>query len=916
MSADLILTKISIPPTRAHLVHRGRLHQQLDRSTDHKFTLVTAPAGFGKSTLLSSWAEKCKSPIAWYALDDGDNDPDRFLTYLLSALQSVAPKLRLVESTAALRQTQETTAIENLLAFLINEFQQIEEPVGIVLDDYHLIHNPAVDDILTFLLEHIPPTFQLIIASRQKPNFTFARLRANGQVLELNEQDLRFKPEEASQFLHDVMGLQISPDEITILEERTEGWIAGLQLAALSLEGRDDPGSFITSLRGTDRYILDYLGEEVFARLPQMVQSFLLRISIVERFNAELCDALVKDWGDSNWEGFQDLALDQSSRRSRPLLEFLDASNLFVVPLDHERLWYRFHQLFADFLRDRLVSLHPQQIPELHGRASGWFLSQGSLTEAIQHALRAGDPERAAALIEDQVKPMLSQGETRILTRWIEALPAEVLNTRPALLIGRVWSYILNDPVRFQAEIQQTVAQLAGVLETSPENIVPALSNPDLNSTRLDHLGQFALLIAFLSRDSQPHEFVIAMFQAAESAFPADDFFTRAFARSGLASTYARQGDLVLAEQAFAEAAELGQRADSLYISLVARDWEATVQAQRGQLNRAAVTYREVIEQFLSLPAERLPLTAHAYVGLADVLREQNELQQADEYVRAGIERGQRSMDRDALREGYLIQTRILQTLGDAKSAKSALQLGLREAYNSGSPHCCAEAEAWQAIHNLAWGDLPAVLHWAEERGMRDSQGPEKVDTLLWIERMALARLRITQDELSQAETILNRMLEGVDASELGRLAIEVRCALSMVLQARGDREAAQRMLAKALLDGEPEGYMRVFLDEGPRMAALLRSAASSGHSPAYVERILTAFGQSLSSDDPIEPLSERELDVLRLLSEGLTNAAIAEELVVAQSTVKTHINHIYAKLGVSQRTQAVARARELHILS
>jgi LuxR family maltose regulon positive regulatory protein len=784
-----------------------------------------------------------------------------------------------------------------------------------VLDDYHLIQDSGVDDILTFLLEHTPPSVYLLLASRQEPAFSYAKLRASGQLLELNEHDLRFTAEEASQFLHDVMGLQISAEDIAVLEERTEGWIAGLQLAALSLEGREDVGDFIAGLRGTDRYILDYLAEEVFARLPELLQTFMLRISIVERFNAALCDTLIDDWGDSVWEAFNQIGIAPTGSRSRPILEFLDSSNLFVVPLDHERYWYRFHHLFSEFLQDQLKVRHPEEIPDLSKRASQWFSSEGFLTEAIQHALLSGDPGQAAELIEGQVKPMLSRGETRTLTRMIEALPDEILDAKPALLFGLVWSYTLTDPIRFQSDIQRIVGRFSNALEVTPETILLELSRQDQDPSRRDLLGQFALLLAFLARDSQPFEATIALFQAAESAFSANDFFSRAFAHSGLASTYGRQGKLALAEQAFAMSAEIGQRSDSPFVFLVAKDWEATIQAQRGRLNRAATTFRFVIEELASIAAERLPLTAHAYVGLADVLFEQNDLKDAREFVTTGIDRGQRTIDRDALLDGYILQARILQTLGDTNGAQEALQLGLREAQNTGSAQCCAEAEAWGAILNLAWEDIPAALRWAEAHGVRDAEDPEVVGSLFWIERMALARLRIAQGDSSQAEAILKNMLRELETSELGQLTMEVRCALSVVLKARGDRESAQKILAKALLDGEPDGFMRCFLNEGARMAALLRSAASSGHSPAYVARLLKAFGQTLSEDAPIEPLTGRELDVLRLLSEGLTNAAIAEELVIAQSTVKTHINHIYAKLGVTQRTQAVARGRELHLL-
>lgn len=916
MPTDLIQTKLIIPPSRGQLVQRQRLYEQLNGSADHKLTLMTAPAGFGKSTLLSSWAGQYKQPISWYALDHGDNDPERFLAYLLMALHHIAPELRLTESAAALSKGQDPAALEQLLTFLINEFQRIEEPVSLILDDYHVIQDPHVNHIVTFLLDHAPSTVHLLVASRREPAFATAKLRASGQLLELNEQDLRFTLDEAAQFIHSVMGLPIPAEDIVVLEQRTEGWAAGLQLAALSLDGREDIGDFIAGLRGTNRYILDYLAEEVFSRLPELLQDFLLRISVVDRFNAPLCDALLDDWQGTTWDQLDQLAPGSSALRSDPILEFLDASNLFVFPMDHERQWYRFHQLFADFLKDQLTKRHPQETRGLHQRAARWFSSEGFLTEAIQHALAAGDPDQASVLIEAQVKPMLSRGETRTLTRWIEALPPADISRRPALLFGQVWSYILSDPIRFRTEIQQIVSGFDTALGVTPETVLNKLASPGLAPETIDLLGQYALLLGFLGRDDQPHEVSMAYFEAALDAFAPDDFFTRSFALSGLASTLARQGRLAHAEETFAQAAELAQHTESPYLYLVAKDWEATMQVQQGKLHQAETTFRFVIDQLETMRPKNLPLTAHAYVGLADVLLEWDKLQEALVYVNNGIDRGQRTIDRDALLEGFRTQTRIYHALGDAAAAKRAMAHALGEARRAKMTSCYHEAVALEALLNLSSGDLPAALRWAEARGIREDLAGEGRDSLLMVEQITLARLRMAQGEILQAERILDGMLRALEGSELGRLTLQVRAMLSMVLEARGDREAAQQILARALLQGEPEGFTRSFIDEGPQMAALLRSTAASGRSPEYARELLAAFSDSPAGDSLVEPLSARELDVLRLMSDGLTNAAIARELVVAQSTVKTHINHIYTKLGVTQRTQAIARARELHLLN
>lgn len=915
VSANLIQTKISIPPSRVQLVHRERLYRRLDDGSRCRLTLVTAPAGFGKSTLLSGWAGRCDMPLGWYALDAQDNDSDRFLSYLLEALQSAAPRLQLLETAATLRQSRPPATMEVLLTFLANQVEQQGETLGIVLDDYHVIDNQAVDDILAFLLEYLPPHFHIFVASRTEPGFPVARLRASGQMLELTARDLRFTTEEAAQFLHEGMGLQISSEEVAALEARTEGWIAGLQLAGLSLEGRQDAGAFIASLRGTDRYILDYMTEEVFSRLPEMLQGFLLRISIADRFSEGTCDALVEEGQNRIWTGGEEQGEQPAGPRSRAVLEFLDSSNLFVVPLDHKRHWYRFHQLFADFLRDRLEALRPSEIPGLHRKASAWFSSQGFIPEAIHHALLAQEPALAADLIQGQARSMLALGQTGTLRRWIEALPNDLLSSRPGLLLAMAWSQLMSDPAQFRDSSRGIVSSLSDALGASRETIARRLEESGQEAPDGDTLAQYALLLAFLGRDQVPFENTVSLFQAAIAALPQEDLFTRTFGLAGLASTYARQGKLSLAERTFAQSAEISRRLDSPYANLVAKDWEATSQATQGHLTRAASTYRGVIERLSELEADRLPLTGHAFVGLADILRERNELQHALELVNEGLRRGRSITDRDALLDGYLAQARILQALNDETGSRLAIANELQEARMTESQGCINNAEAWEAMLNLSWGDARAAMRWASQRDLLDPGHRVQRETLTSTEKLALARLLAARGEYTQAASVLSELLRMIEEEETARLTLEVQCALAPMLQASGDREGAMRTVAKALLRGEPEGYMRSFLDEGPRMAALLRRAASEGHSPSYVERILRTFGEELSVESAIEPLSQRELDVLRLVGEGLTNSQIAAELVVAQSTVKTHINHIYSKLDVTQRTQAVARARELRLL-
>jgi LuxR family maltose regulon positive regulatory protein len=648
MVETLIATKISVPPSRAVLVRRERLFRRLDSGLQRRLTVVSAPAGFGKTTLLSHWVEQQELPLTWVALDEQDNDPERFLTYLAHALQSAVPDLQLIEKTTVLRQASQAIPIDSTLAMMVNDLQRIQDPLGVVLDDYHVITNQEVHEALSFLIDHVPGHVHLILASRTEPPIPLAKLRASDQFLAIGEKDLRFNAAEISRFIQDVMGLDLTPEDTSVLEDRTEGWIAGLQLAALSLEGRADPAEFIASLSGTHRYILDYLTEEVFSNLPDLLQVFLLRISPLARFKADLCEVVVGDLFR------QDTALDLRTAgeirdlNAKAILEFLEDSNLFVFALDYERQWYRFHPLFSEYLQSQLTDRRPDEVLNVHKQAAEWFSEHGFIVEAIHHALSAGEPDRAADLISGQVRTILARGEASTLARWIEGLPREILSQRADLQLALAWSLLLTDRVRLMERQQELMTWLIESLGVDRETIIERLKESTERPQERSTLSEFALMMAFLERDEGVLDRTIELFEAALEAMPKDDYFVRAFALAGLASAYSRTGDLAMAERTFAEASENGRRSGSIYAFTAAKDWEATLQAHQGKLRQAEETFRTAINYLADQGVPDLPLTGHAFVGLAEIMLEKNELDQALALVGEGLQRGELVSDTDA----------------------------------------------------------------------------------------------------------------------------------------------------------------------------------------------------------------------------------------------------------------------------
>jgi len=793
-----------------------------------------------------------------------------------------------------------------ILAILVNQLSSSADRIVVVLDDYQFIVNEEIHRFLNALLDSLPKNIHIVISTRSEPPLRLARLRAKDQLNEITERDLRFTLDEARIFFEDVMGLHLTSDQIAELDMRAEGWVTALQLVGLSLKDREHPGELFETLSGTHRYILDYLVEEVFTDLPTLLQTFLLRVSILERLSPGLCDAVVGGLiGESGMP-----------QPSKKILDYLDASNLFVVPLDRQRLWYRFHQLFADFLRDRLATQHGGELPELHRRAAAWYADHDLLSEAVQHSFAANDVGRAADLIQTQAKELIGHGEITTLLRWINTLPEEAISARPQLGLAQAWCMLMRDPINFMGTIDQQTFKIAEGFGIKPQDLLSALAESESDSPLRSGLGEFAMLQAFSQRDTKQSDQTITLFKAALEYLPESDRLLRGFALAGLASTYARTGAIKLAEDAFVQGAQISLAANSIYGYIACTDWQATMQVEQGQLVRGAATYRQAIKTLNNQGQRPLPLSGHVYVGLASVLLEWNDLEGALENVQIGLRVGMMVRDFDALLMGYAIQARVFQALNKKEEAQEAMQKTEDHAKETKSLSCVLEAQAKKAQLALVAGDIEEAQRWAAARGLEQGKLTGLDIQLAEIEYLTYARLLMAEGRCTDALPILNNLV--ISQEQMGRVRASIE---SLTLQALCCRalnliDEAVRTLARTLLLAEPEGFVRVFVEQGPPMAALLRTAGAQGHSPEYVKRLLEVFGETLAPQETIlDPLSERELAVLRLAAEGLTNAEIADELVIAHSTVKTHINRIYSKLGVSTRTQAVARARQLQIL-
>jgi LuxR family transcriptional regulator, maltose regulon positive regulatory protein len=909
----LLATKLHVPRPRPGFVPRPRLLEQLSKGTASALTLVCAPAGFGKTSVLAEWSRHRRPPLAWLSLDRGDSDPARFWRYVAAALDGLRPGIA-QQVAALLRGPQQQPPLEAVLAVVVNELAGGAEEAVLVLDDYHLVEDPAVHGSLALLLDRQPAQLQLVVASRADPPLPLARLRAGGQLGELRERDLRFTAEETAALLRAATGLVLPADSVAALEARTEGWVAGLQLAALSLQGHTDPAGFVASFSGSHRFVLDYLTEEVLARQPEPLVRFLLETSVLERLSGPLCDA-VCGRGDS-----------------QELLEQIERANLFLIPLDEERRWWRYHHLFADLLQARLQQRQPGRVTELHRAAAAWCEAHGLGDDAIGHALAADDPEWAARLIERHLEEqILRRSEGATMARWLASLPTAVVRSRPRLCFGQALTALLRgradeaesllDAVERAADsaaeepYEPSVGRAASILANLPA--VTAVGRADLARLRGDPEGE-----ATFARQALAH------------LTERDGMQLGSFARYHLAVADWLGGRLEMAERGLAGVVAERSTAGERYLAVRAGYDLGHLQQAQGRLGVALRTYQHGLETATGAGHARLPAAGMAQVGMAEVLYERDELAAALEQATAGVALCRQLAYTPPLGTGLVTLARIRHAQGDQQGTLHALDQAEGAMPDPAMVDLLNPVPSQRARLLLASGDPTEARRLTRQGGLGADDQPDYPHERAYL---LLARVLLAERTPGRAVALLGRLYALAAAQGRVSSVIEVLTLRALSLEAVGDDHGALAALVEALRLAAPAGHLRVFLDEGAPMASLLgrlatspaeaQAAAASRLVRGHLDRLVQAFDRQglavLARPRPggamapglVEPLSARELQVLQLLADGRSNQAIASELVISLDTVKRHVSHVLDKLQAANRTQAVSRARDLGLL-
>ena len=885
MPPALLTTKLVVPPPRPNRVLRPALRARLDEGLrlGRRLTLVSAPAGAGKTTLLSDWVAASGRPVAWLSLDEGDNDPTLFFSYLLAALGRV--DARLGANLFELLHSPQAPALESLATALINDLARVGRSTILVLDDYHAVTRVAVHDLVAFLLEHAPSSLHLAIGTREDPPLPLPRLRARGQATELRGRDLRFTPAEAADFLTGTMGLTLPADAVAALEARTEGWVAGLQLAALALQsGRGGADDLVRAFAGDDRYIMDYLIAEVVERQPEDVRAFLRSTAVLDRLSGPLCDAVT--------------GRDDGQR----MLERLDAANLFVLPLDNRREWYRYHLLFAEFQR---MALSREERAGAHRRAARWYESHGMTAPAVGHELAhaalTGRPDDAERLVAAAAEGMVQSGHIETVAGWLAALPDERVRANVDLALVSAWiAAVKGGMAEAEARVEEAEAHVGA---------------PGDDPVRWGKLLTLRAFIALMGR--REYGEAAALAQRALDALGDADPRARLIALWVLAESHERTSPAPVAIRAFREASRAGRELGSHVFAATAEMSLAGALNAHGRRHEALVVCAEAISRYVDAGGDPLPLAGMLFSHLGVLHYEANELEQA----LACHERGRRLNARlgvegyDAVAEGLAAPT--LYALGRRDEALDALE----RAHKAAGRRVLGEAEIYLAQRASMWinlGDLASARRWAEAAHVSLD---EELRYLALERHVAFGRLLLAEGRADDARRWAERLLAFTERMGLGRWLITSHLLLALAVD-RHEAGAARAHLLAALERAAPEEYVRAFLDEDARLIAMLPGVRAAA--PAFVDALLAHAGipagrvggrPGLGAQPLIEPLSERELEVLALIAEGLTNAEIGRRLFIATGTVKRHVNTIYGKLDVHGRIEAIARARDLHLI-
>lgn len=878
LNLPILTTKLHIPPVRSQAVRRSRLFARLDAGLNRKLTLISASAGYGKTTLVSEWLADSKRPAAWLSLDEGDNDPARFLLHLVAAIKKIVD----VSDGGAWKalQSPQPPPIPYILSALVNELSSGSDSFVLVLDDYHVIESRTVHDALAFLIDNHPLPMHMIILTREDPPLPIARLRAQDQLIELRGHDLRFTSHEAALFFNQVMGLRLSSAEVLTLETRTEGWVVGLQLAALSMQGHANTAQFISAFTGTHRFVLDYLMEEVLMQQTEEVQTFLLHSSMLDRFCGALCDAILP-----------------IGKRGQDILEVLERSNLFIVPLDSERHWYRYHHLFADLLRQRFNQAYKDkddEIAALHSRASHWFDQNELEIEAFRHAAAAYDTDRAAALIEGKGMPLHFRGAVYSVLTWLQRQDESTLNKRPSLWV------IYASAILMVGELNG-IEQKLSAAEAAMKQLDPDEIDPDL-------VGHIASIKATLAVTRNDADTIIAQSLVALEHLHPRNLPVRAATTWTLGVAYQLQGNRTAAGQAYAEALAISKRIGHVIISLMAAIGTGQIQELDNQLNLAVQTYKQAFQLAGEPP---LPAACDAYLGMARIFYEWNDLEAAEQHIQRSILLAGQLENTDRLPASELFAAKLKLARQDLFAAEALFAKSRREVQERSFRHLMNEVGHVELLIALRHGHFPEDAKLSEAKEWPDLQ----------------ARIHMHQGNTEAALAVLGDLVDQAKAKQWKLEQLKLLVLQAVAFQRQGHMDRALQRLSAALTTAKHERFVRLFVDEGKPMVDLLTEAEARRIEPDYTrfllsnmrdERKLNDFAaphSSIRAEPFIDTLSERELEVLQLIAQGLSNQEIGDRLFLALSTVKGYNSNIFDKLQVKRRTEAIARARELGMI-